>query len=375
MKSLKSILITSLVVGLMAPSVFAGAPLDVFLLNFQATYLIQVPEIEVASELILELPSSHALGYTILEVESQEAQATKLYQDYNTISFEEIESSALKGDAENLFDEDYSSFTYFDLDEDEGEAYMIFESSEHLTSSELVLSLAKEVARPDEIALFSYSGEVLDEWITLIARTDLTSSSVTFPETTASKWKVEFWHSQPLQMTEMTLTDKNKEEGASHLVWLGRPGETYELYIDAAIYTNISAEEGGTLEREDALEATLGEKESNALFVEPDKDEDGLIDSEDNCIYVVNADQTDVDQNGLGDVCEDHDGDGIQDGEDNCPDFANKNQKDSDGDGLGDVCDDEESRLTENLPWLPWLAMGLAATVILAIVIKTVRKN
>nr|WP_290856299.1 thrombospondin type 3 repeat-containing protein [Flaviramulus sp.] len=37
----------------------------------------------------------------------------------------------------------------------------------------------------------------------------------------------------------------------------------------------------------------------------------------------------------------DSDGDGVLDSDDNCPDIANADQADNDGDGLGDVCDDD----------------------------------
>jgi hypothetical protein len=83
-----------------------------------------------------------------------------------------------------------------------------------------------------------------------------------------------------------------------------------------------------------------------------DTDDDGLIDSLDNCPNTENSDQTDTDDDGLGDACDstpngdeeeidtDSDDDGISDDTDNCPSTANEDQIDSDNDGLGDVCDD-----------------------------------
>jgi hypothetical protein len=58
-----------------------------------------------------------------------------------------------------------------------------------------------------------------------------------------------------------------------------------------------------------------------------DKDEDGVIDSEDNCPDIYNQDQIDIDTDGIGDAC------------DNCLDEFNPDQLDSDGDGIGDVCE------------------------------------
>ncbi len=43
-----------------------------------------------------------------------------------------------------------------------------------------------------------------------------------------------------------------------------------------------------------------------------DTDGDGVIDLADNCVDIANADQSDIDGDGLGDVCDDdRDGDGI----------------------------------------------------------------
>lgn len=75
-----------------------------------------------------------------------------------------------------------------------------------------------------------------------------------------------------------------------------------------------------------------------------DRDGDGVNDAVDNCPSVFNPNQSDSDNNGLGDACEedgDRDGDGVPNGVDNCPDGANPNQIDSDGDAIGDACDDD----------------------------------
>lgn len=74
----------------------------------------------------------------------------------------------------------------------------------------------------------------------------------------------------------------------------------------------------------------------------PDVDADDTPDAFDNCPSIANADQTDADQNGVGDACntfEDFDGDDYADSLDGCPEIFDPAQHDADADGLGDPCD------------------------------------
>jgi len=71
-----------------------------------------------------------------------------------------------------------------------------------------------------------------------------------------------------------------------------------------------------------------------------DDDGDGVLDDDDNCPVTANADQQDTDTDGLGDACDvDLDEDGVVNDLDNCPNLYNPGQDDLDGDDVGDVCD------------------------------------
>lgn len=106
--------------------------------------------------------------------------------------------------------------------------------------------------------------------------------------------------------------------------------------------------------------------------LDADSDGDGVLDVTDNCPSTPNSDQTDLDGDRSGDVCDpdidgdglpngtetatglnpynsDTDGDGDGDGGDNCPLVPNADQADSDGDGRGDACD-ESKRCKDNRP-------------------------
>ena len=91
----------------------------------------------------------------------------------------------------------------------------------------------------------------------------------------------------------------------------------------------------------------------------PDSDGDTIPDTVDNCPMIANTDQSDMDNDGIGDVCDDDiDGDGILNGDDNCPTIANANQEDIDGDGIGDPCDEDSDgdgilNLDDNCPLIP----------------------
>lgn len=74
-------------------------------------------------------------------------------------------------------------------------------------------------------------------------------------------------------------------------------------------------------------------------FHDQDSDNDGVGNSLDNCPYVYNPKQSDANANGRGDLCSDDDQDGIIGEKDNCVQIPNSDQKDVNINGIGDACE------------------------------------
>lgn len=73
---------------------------------------------------------------------------------------------------------------------------------------------------------------------------------------------------------------------------------------------------------------------------DPDADGDELPNESDNCPFAYNPLQDDLDQDGIGDSCDlDIDGDEVDNDVDNCWLTYNPSQDDDDSDGVGDLCD------------------------------------
>ena len=92
---------------------------------------------------------------------------------------------------------------------------------------------------------------------------------------------------------------------------------------------------------------------TSLAFTEAKLEDDDQVETNiDNCPYVSNDDQSDIDDDLRGDLCDncpempnfrqvDVDFDGVGDLCDNCINLSNREQGDFDGDGLGDACDSD----------------------------------
>jgi len=109
------------------------------------------------------------------------------------------------------------------------------------------------------------------------------------------------------------------------------PGDVISFTINGLPAVAVGPDDPIWTSNGDLLEVNLGA---------PDGDGDGVADSEDNCPSAPNPDQTDTDEDGVGNACDDDDdNDGVLDADDNCPTTHNPDQADSDGNGIGDACE------------------------------------
>lgn len=141
--------------------------------------------------------------------------------------------------------------------------------------------------------------------------------------------------------------------GLDSFTYKASDGESESNTVTVQITVNADADADGVPDANDNCPNDANPDQSdtdndgigNACDPTPngDTDGDGVDNNTDNCPLAANADQIDSDIDARGDVCDpDDDNDGINDGADNCPLAANPNQLDTDGDGQGNVCDADD---------------------------------
>ncbi len=271
----------------------------------------------------------------------------------------------------NLVDQNSLSYTEFTLtNQQPSQTKISLSSSTPIQSSALTLNLFDNVALPTHIAITANTSQGQE---IIVARKKLKSTIVRFPATTADQWNITFTYSQPLRLNELTLQQDTATKTRSRSIrWLAEPGREYRVYLDPDKSVPATRGESGNLtQNKDIVSLASIPATPNDQYIIADSDQDGIPNITDNCVKVPNQDQTDLNQNDRGDVCDDFDRDGIRNFDDNCPDQPNKNQADVDADNIGDACDTEENRLTEKYSWVPWVGIGSATVILIILFIFT----
>jgi hypothetical protein len=273
-----------------------------------------------------------------------------------------------------IIDKDTNTYADFFLPENgQGQVKIILTSSKPITSSGLTLLLDNNVALPSSVEIRAV---VNGQERIIVANQKMNQQSIYFLKTTSDKWQITFNYSQPLRISELYLHQDNVIKSNINVIrFLAQPGHSYRVYFNPDRPVNIKVGESGNLSSaEDVLTIQPTASHNNPNYVIADIDKDGIPDIKDNCVFISNPDQQDLNNNGRGDACDDFDQDGIINAQDNCPNNPNRDQIDSDGDGIGDVCDTQENRITELYPWLPWVGMGFAAIVIIVLFVLIAKK-
>lgn len=250
--------------------------------------------------------------------------------------------------------------------EGNGKVKIILNSSKLITTSQLNIQFDKYVSLPNTVEI-NYSPATKEmSLVKAVSQKRMTGNTVLFPEVSSRHFEITLTYSQPLRITEIDLVDKEAlVEKNQTIRFLAQPNMSYEIYYDADRPVKVLTSESGNLRSDEGvLETSSLLVRNNSFYVPSDTDGDNVRDTLDNCVYVSNATQVDLDANGRGDACDDWDKDGVINSKDNCVNNPNYNQKDTDSDGIGDVCDGEESRFTEANPWVPWVGIGMSILVI-----------
>lgn len=348
-----------------APSVFA-AGVDT------AAYRVQVavPPAPVVVPTVLSLPLPveyhHSRSVVVLSVAGEPVGATIVREAAPRPVTEHVATIPITENPEVLIDDDLK--TTLDLPvSGQGAQWstILIRHDVPITSNRVALQLAPHVAPPETIRVEAVNADGGHD-VVLAERSY--ARTVRFPATTATHWRVTFRHTQPLRIAEfgMGRLDPTFERTAA-VRFLAQPDTGYTVYLDPdRAVRRVDAEMGDltSVPSAELYRVAMAAPVPNSGYEPADVDSDGVPDARDNCIRYANSDQLDRDGNRRGDPCDDFDRDGIDNALDNCPSDPNGRQVDTDGDGIGDVCDTQESRLTERLPWLPWVAMGLAAIVL-----------
>ena len=322
-----------------------------------------VGDLSIQVPTVIEVPFNQEVLtneiFAVVEIQSDKFQPYYFYQKNNHVEiYAEIKSGQKA--SSNLVDNNYKSFVDFFLPEEgQGEAEVLLKGASAVTSSRLVINLDRNVALPTQV-------EIRADEVVVFAKSKISSSVISFPETKARNWQIKMWYAQPLRITELTLSQENSaNEAIRGLRFLARPNMNYAVYFNPDRNVEIISGEAGNLRSDkDVLKTKSYVSSANFFYKEADVDKDGIADKFDNCVNVANPKQEDIDANGRGDACDDFDRDGIINSKDNCVDQPNSNQSDTDADRIGDACDGEENRVTEKYPWLPWVGMGFVVLVI-----------
>jgi len=286
-----------------------------------------------------------------------------------------ISSNPNNRDAIFMKDNNFQTYADFPLPKNsQGSVQIILSSEKPITSSKLTILLDNYVSLPNSIEILAL---VNNQNRIVLAKQKMDQETIYFPQTTSDKWTINLTFSQPLRISEIYLKQDSATQSIKRAIrFLAQPNHLYRIYFHPDRLVTVPVGEAGDLaSAKDVILIDYLPLQNNPNYIIADSDKDGIPDIKDNCVSISNPDQKDEDNNGRGDACDDFDNDGVINSKDNCQNVPNRNQSDIDGDGVGDACDPEDNRITERYPWVPWVGIGFAASVLIFLFILTAKAN
>jgi hypothetical protein len=256
-----------------------------------------------------------------------------------------------------------------------GKADLYLKYDRVIKSNSISLSLSDYVKLPSSITL---QAVINGKWVVLLNQVNPTTSIINFPETKSDLWRLEIEYTQPLRVQEITLNDLSDQSPKAVMRFLALPNHEYQIFANPEYMIRDYTDYIESSDLINPITLVYGGSVSfvlNKAFVPVDSDGDQIMDSKDNCPNIFNPNQLDVNNNNIGDECDDFDGDSVIQSRDNCPSTPNMNQQDTDGDGIGDACDPDESRITERYPWIVWVGLGFATLVFVVLLLLAVQRS
>ncbi len=329
-------------------------------LAFTATSYKQVYEVQkinVADPTIVEIVGTLPLGAYILVDQNNNETQLQFRQNKQFLMPLSVEvcknSSACEQAPEILDGNQNTTYDFFLTNPGLNQGSITVNYAEPVTSENVFFQTVSNSYKPDTFSLYVDGRLILD---------NVDSAQTTFPKISGKVFKIDFKYTKPIRFSEAGAGYNTINNDAIRFVYT--PNANYKLYAQGYKAENtVFSQTDLFLSTRVSQKVNLGYASSNQSYKANDTDADGVADDSDNCRLAANNNQSDSDNNGIGDACDDYDYDGIATYLDNCPDISNTDQIDTDSDKKGDACDGQESRLTEKYYWLQW---GVLALVLLS---------